>query len=260
MQIPTADGTTIWADTVGTGEPVVLLSGMSQDHRAWSANMELAKSFRVVLIDNRGTGRSGDWLPDDEPTTGQMADDVLAVLNHLEIQRAHIVGHSMGGRIAQWVAVRFPKRVGALVLLASSCGERKGIARTDEVDRVLLGGDPVELALLNYNRGWLGKNRGMVGAINASLAERSSQRQAHHQATHGHDSFSSLSRIKAPTLLIHGTDDLINPVGNLEILAEQIPHTESMIIEGGRHNVGVEYAAQVDARIIEFLHAHPLED
>lgn len=261
MEVTTQDGCRLWVETRGSSEPLVLLSGMSQSHEAWAPNMGLADDFRLILPDNRGTGRSGDFPADDtDPTTGLMAEDVIAVLDALEIPRAHIVGHSMGGRIAQWLAIRFPRRVGALILCSTSCGESHGVPRSDEAERKLARNNPVELALLNYSSGWLGKNGELVGIINRSTSERSAQRSAHLRATHGHDSWSSLPRIQAPTLIVHGTDDQINPVGNAEILAERIADAETLIIPGGRHNVAAEFAPLVDSRIREFCHQHPLED
>lgn len=259
MEIPTPDGGHIWVDVEGSGEPVVLISGMSQDHRALAAQRPLASEFSLIFMDNRGTGASSDWYVDDfGPTTGDMAEDVIAVLDGLGHRRAHVLGYSMGGRVAQWVAVRFPKRVGALVLVATSPGERHGVPRSDDVD-LLLTANPVELALLNYSSKWMAKHQDLVSLIQSSTTERGQQRQAHYQATHGHDSWRSLSRIKAPTLVIHGSDDRINAIDNARLLAEEIPDAELLELPGGRHGAATEFADTVNARIAEFLHAHPLD-
>ncbi len=254
MKIETATGA-LWVEQHGSGIPVVFISGMSQDHRAWVEQEPLSDQFRLILPDNRGTGQSSDWHVgeyDDPPTTGEMADDIVAVLDGLGIDKAHIVGFSMGGRVAQWVAILRPKRVASLVLISTSAGDRHGIARDSEADR-LLEGTPMEQSLLMYSSAWMTSHAESLRTIYAATSTRSSQRHLHYLATHGHDSFSSLSRISAPTLIIHGTLDRINPVGNAELLAKQIPQAEVLLIPQGRHAVMAEYADVVNARLREFF-------
>lgn len=259
MEIETPTGT-LHVEDLGTGDPVVFISGMSQDHRAWVAQRPLSEHHRLLMPDNRGTGASSDFpepSDDDPPTTGEMAEDILAVLKALDIPRAHVVGFSMGGRVAQWMGIRFPKRVASLVLIASSPGERMGVSRDAEADR-LLEGEPMEQALLMYSPEWMAANPDLVREFRSATSTRSQQRHWHYLATHGHDSWDMLPRICAPTLIICGTEDRINPFANSAKLAERIPDAEVLVVRGGRHAVHAEYAKGINAALLQFWAKHPL--
>ncbi len=99
----------------GSGDPVVLVNGLGADHSAWALQVEdLRESFRVVVLDNPGVGRTEG--PGGPYTTELFADVVVSLLRHLEIDRAHVLGASMGGVIAQQIAVRHPVAVRSLVV------------------------------------------------------------------------------------------------------------------------------------------------
>ncbi|MGL5406009.1 MAG: alpha/beta fold hydrolase [Propionibacteriaceae bacterium] len=263
MEVATPDGGKIWVEVQGTGDPIVLLSGMSQDHTALAAQGSLANEFQLICPDKRGTGRSSDvdiiGERGREPfTCGDFADDVITVLKGLGISRAHIVGFSMGGRIAQWVAIRFPRYVGSLVLISSSMGDSRGEMRTSETERIMKLSQPMELALLNYSASWIASHPAETQALHASHTERASQRAIHFEAVRSHDSWGSLPSIKAPTLVIHGNEDRVNPILNGKLMAERIPGAEFVEISGGRHGVAAEFADEVNRYIRDFLTAHPL--
>jgi len=94
------NGFSTYYEETGSGEPVVLICGLSADLQVWRLQVpEFAKAYRVVTFDNRGAGRSD--APDEQYSIGQMADDLDQLLEHLKIERAHVVGWSMGGVIAQ---------------------------------------------------------------------------------------------------------------------------------------------------------------
>lgn len=110
------DGQATYFEDVGAGEPLVLICGLSADLQVWRFQVaELSKTFRVITFDNRGAGRSS--VPDEPYSITQMADDLLALLNHLEIPAANLLGWSMGGVIAQSCALASPGRVRRLLLL-----------------------------------------------------------------------------------------------------------------------------------------------
>ena len=115
---------------VGKGTPVVLIHGLAGDYSAWLAQIEaLQKDYRVIAFDNRGAGRSTQV---DEPvSTADLADDTLALMDHLGVERAHVVGRSMGGAVAQHMALKAPQRVLSLTLCAS-------FARLDPLGRRVL--------------------------------------------------------------------------------------------------------------------------
>ncbi len=110
----------------GNGEPLLLINGIGADSLKWDPLLPaLAARFRVITSDNRGAGRSA--APPGPYTTRQMADDAAALLAHLGVARAHVVGSSMGGMIAQELALAYPERVDRLVLLATYARLRPGV-------------------------------------------------------------------------------------------------------------------------------------
>ena len=112
--VPT-NGIQTYFEDVGEGEPIVFIHGFSLDHRMWQGQMEFAEHYRVVRYDVRGHGRSAADLP---WTSADQVADLLALLDHLKIQRVHLVGLSMGGGIAVNFALAHPERVKSLVLAA----------------------------------------------------------------------------------------------------------------------------------------------
>ena len=114
----------------GTGEPLVLIMGFGGDHLAWGFQFQaLAQKYRVIAFDNRGAGQSD--APDVPYTTGMMADDTAGLMTALGISPAHVVGVSMGGMIAQELALRHPERVRSLHLGCT-------LARSDNYMRALI--------------------------------------------------------------------------------------------------------------------------
>ena len=112
-----------WAEE-GAGEPLLLIAGQATGMTGWGPTAEaLARHFRVIRFDHRGIGRSSKGNA-DRYTTKSFAADAIAVLQAARVDAAHVYGHSMGGRVAQWVAIDHPHRVRALVLAATSGGKR----------------------------------------------------------------------------------------------------------------------------------------
>ncbi len=125
--VPTRDIITYYEEA-GSGDPLVLIMGLGGDLQGWALTAPaLAKHFRVITYDNRGAGRTS--APDKPYSIEGMADDLAALLDELKISKAHIVGYSMGGMIAQEFALKYPGKVDRLVLLASSPG-LDGYSRT----------------------------------------------------------------------------------------------------------------------------------
>ncbi|MFH1407352.1 MAG: alpha/beta hydrolase [Candidatus Omnitrophota bacterium] len=103
----------------GRGHPVLLISGLNSDNASWAGVYgKLAKHFRVIVFDNRGSGRSD--TSKKKYSIRKMADDAIGLLEHLEIKKCHVIGHSMGGYIAQELAIYYPERVGKLILAATA--------------------------------------------------------------------------------------------------------------------------------------------
>ena len=132
-------------DVYGEGEPLLLITGFGASSATWRPEFvaALARSCTVITFDNRGTGRSDQ--PDGPMRMTLLADDAVGLLEHLGIARAHVLGMSMGGNIAQELALNHPRRVAGLVLGCTYCGDKAGVPLDRERFAAIRGpaaGDP----------------------------------------------------------------------------------------------------------------------
>jgi len=259
-----SDGTRLYYEEVGAGEPLLLISGQGSDHTNWDGVREdFAPHYRVIVFDHRGTGQSDK--PTEPPyTTRGFAQDAVAILDHLGIARAHAYGVSMGGRICQWLGIDFADRISALVLGCTTPGNAHGVKRPAEVDASFrnLSSDPgaAMATLLNtiVSPQWLDAHPEYLAQMSAQKPIPSYAQRLHYLASEGHDSWDLLPTIKAPTLVIHGSEDVVNPTANAPLLAERIPNAELYIVKGGRHGYFVEFREEASRVVNEFLARHPL--
>ncbi|MFF9895518.1 alpha/beta fold hydrolase [Streptomyces longispororuber] len=257
---PAPDGTPLSYEVRGSGEPLVLLSGQANSRRWWDPVVaDFARVFRVVTLDWRGTGESG-WPDTDSYSTRGFADDVAAVLADAGIGRAHVYGTSMGGRVAQWFAAERPASVARLVLGCTSPGAPHGVERGPEVRRALAQPDQDAagraLRELMYTPAWLAAREAAGQTEFATLGDPSMPghaRRRHLRASARHDAWDALPRIKAPTLVVHGSDDAFNPAANAPLLAERIPDARVRMIPGARHAYFEEFAEVATPLVVEFL-------
>ena len=222
----------LYWESTGRGPAVLLLAGQGMTMHGWWATIPvLARSFRVIAFDSRDTGRSSRvTLP---YTVAQMAEDALAVLDAAQAERAHVYGISLGGSVAQEMALRHPGRVRALVLGASSPGglhaTLPGPLPLTFFARVgAMGPEEAEWAAVPYT--YAEATRRLHGdRIAANIARRVTSPVGTlaylHQAAAiaAHNTFSRLGQIAAPTLVVHGGQDVVVPPENGRLLAERIP-------------------------------------
>ncbi|MEU5418080.1 alpha/beta fold hydrolase [Streptomyces sp. NPDC001407] len=251
----TPDGVRIAYQLQGDGAPLVLLAGQANSHRWWDGIREDFHATRsTITIDYRGTGASD--APETPSSTQQFAEDVIAVLDELGIDRADVYGTSMGGRVAQSLAVHHPRRVRSLVLGCTSPGGHHSVERGDEVRRSLAGPDPaaVRQALLQlmYTPAWLATHPGPYGTLGDPTMSARARRQ-HLTASNRHDMWDALPGIEAPTLVLHGGDDLLNPTANAHLLADRIPGASMVIIPQARHAYFEEFRAIATPLVLDFL-------
>jgi 3-oxoadipate enol-lactonase len=258
-----AGGTELYCERSGSGEPLLLIQGMSATHLAWGRPFleGLEPSFECIAFDNRGMGRSGRAeLPFQ---IVDMAEDAVALLDALGIETAHVAGISMGGTIAQEIALRHPERIRTLTLGATFCGGPEG-SLMDPADLQMLGaayasGDPEQVFRamweINISPGYRADDshfdafREMGSALPAPRAVVMQQMRACAE----HDTSSRLSRIELPTLVVHGTADRLIKVENGELIARLIP-APIELLEG----VGHMFWWEQPERSAELLREHAL--
>jgi pimeloyl-ACP methyl ester carboxylesterase len=196
-----------------------------------------------------------------------MADDTIALLDALNIERPHVLGISMGGMISQEIAINYPQRVNGLVLGCTTCGPAHGIMATPETMAKLAPNpqmSPQEIiaqfwtAVCSPQFIQSGAKFLDVMAAQAMQSPTPPQTLALQMAAiMQHDTYDRLAQIKAPTLIIHGDVDLLVPPGNQPILAKQIPGSQSETINGVGHMFFWEKPEHSAKSIAEFLSRVP---
>jgi 3-oxoadipate enol-lactonase len=253
-------------ESFGEGPAVLLVAGQGMTVDGWWATTPiLARSFRVIAFDNRDTGGSSrsPW----PYSVAQMADDAVAVLDAAGERRAHVYGISLGSLVAQVVALRHPDRVDALVLGASSAGgfaaykpPPSSFAQTFLIRAGAMGPEEAAWAAVPYTYGE--KTRRLhPERIATDIAHRVSSppeplaymHQAAAVATH--DAYERLNRMAAPTLVVHGEQDVFVPPANALVLAERIPGSQLRLWPDAGHMYTID-EPQADEEIARFLGNH----
>ncbi len=247
------DGVDLLWQEQGRGAPVLLLQGQATPAAGWDpVARELAAGFRVLRCEQRGTGGSAPGA-DDRFSTRLLAQDVRAVLDAAGVERAHVVGHSMGGKIAQWLAADEPGRVASLALLATSAGAGDGVPRDAAAHRLLLRGDPAERRRLFFADDWAAAHPDAVRAFFALDADRATLRLLYRAST-THDALAALPRIAAPTLVVHGTADRLAALASAERIAAEVPGARLLAVPGAGHGLHLDSPVARDA-VRAFLQA-----
>lgn len=154
----TSDGASLSWTSRGSGEPILLIAGQAVTQTSWNAFADgLSDQFTVITFDQRGIGSSSDGAT-PPTTTRAIARDALSVMDSLKINRFHLIGHSMGGRVAQWLALDSTDAVGTLVLIATTGGDERGFPRPAAATTDLASGDRERLASRFFSEAFLGEN------------------------------------------------------------------------------------------------------
>jgi pimeloyl-ACP methyl ester carboxylesterase len=257
-------------ESFGEGPAVLLIAGQGMTVDGWWATIPvLSRSFRVIAFDNRDTGGSSRsrW----PYTSAQMAQDAVAVLDAAGEQRAHVYGISLGSLVAQEVALRHPDRVEALVLGASSAGgfaaykpSPSSFAQTFLVRAGAMGPEEAQWAAVPYT--YAEKTRKshperIVADIGHRLGSPPEPLAYMHQATAvaTHDAYERLNQLSAPTLVVHGEQDIFIPPANALVLAERIPGAKLQLWPDAGHVFTID-EPRADREIARFLLHHQPED
>lgn len=236
------------------GPVLLLLPGQANSHRWWTGLREtFERTHRTITFDYRGTGAT--VAPESDWSTASFAEDAAQVLRSLEVTRADVYATSMGGRVAQMLAVGSSDLVRRLVLACTSPGGPPAVERSNAVRTALAHPDVrvrrETLIDLMYTPGWrdLARESHLLGDPMMSARAQA----LHLRASNGHDASERLSEITAPTLILHGEADVMVPVANARYLAEHIPGATFETVPDGRHGFFDEFQDQVSIGIQRFL-------
>jgi 3-oxoadipate enol-lactonase len=256
------DGRTrLYWESTGEGDPVLLIMGLGLSGGAWWRTVPvLSRRLRVITFDNRGVGRSRAFSY--AYTTEAMADDAVSVLDDLGLDRVHVYGLSLGGMVAQQLALRHPARVRSLVLGATNAGGPRAVRADDDVvtffrRRLRMRPEEAAWASVPFNYGPRCRSEhfdrieeDIAQRLAHPFAERAYRAQMF--AAGVHNCYGRLASIDAPTLIVHGRHDRIIPVANAELMAERIPRARLQILEESGHLYATE-EPDVDDAIGAFL-------
>jgi pimeloyl-ACP methyl ester carboxylesterase len=282
----------------GHGEPLFLIISNEESRQCWIFQKRpFSKHFKVIMFDSRGAGNTDK--PDEPYTIKTMADDTIALMNYLGIDKAHILGVSEGGRVAQEVAINYPERVKNLVLVSTTHGSEEEM--TPEMQEILgvkghfsengtliVGMSQCPVCQGYYqkrelwehqwtaHRAWMlkwAKSIDFYRMVTQSFNKRlykmfilplgwlfiklgGTERYIKHlEVGVGNTTLDRLHLIKAPTLVIIGTEDKLVPPHSSEEIAERIPNAKLVKFEGGSHTLTYEMRARFNKEVLDFLRA-----
>ena len=230
----------------GAGFPLVLVHGLGYARWGWEPVADsLAERFEIVLLDNRGIGESD--APPGPYTVAEMAGDVVRVLDEAGIERAHLVGTSLGGMIAQELALGHAGRVDKLVLVCTTPGGPEAAPMPEVTMRLIAEAPGLEpmIALRRF----------VENALAPGASEELVERILAHRLRTAQplDAWDRLPALTAPTLVLHGTADVVVDPGNAELLQARIPDATVKWFPGCGHLLFWEEPARFVEVVGEFL-------
>ena len=253
-------------ELIGKGEPLVLIRGVGSNADHWYAQVPvLSNRYQLLVFDNRGIARSSD--PGGPLSIRDMADDTVALMEAVGIKRAHVLGYSMGGMVAQEMALNYPEKVNGLILVATDCGHTLRIKARPEVirlfdDMISLGTPESKLAAARclFATPTLEHKPEVIERYNeVSLRFPASPEIMRKQwaAFKQHDACSRLPDMVSPTLILTGSQDLLVPPQNAEVMVQRIPDARMVAIDGGGHLFLIEQPELFNAAVVDFLNGLP---
>lgn len=248
----------------GQGAPVLMLSGLSAPAISWALQARaLAPHFQVVTFDNRGVGET-DLPPEPVYTTGQMADDAAALLRHLRIARAHVVGASMGGTIALELALRHPRLVRSLTLACTWAEADARFLHTIAAWMWLAYRVSVEERYRHvlypwlFSPGFFAQKESIEAAFQRAMAyphqtkAEAIERQGRGILAWNGTRVKRLSAIRVPTLVLVGRDDILTPTAFARVVAGAIRRARLVVLPGA-HGFFLEHADRFNRTVLRFL-------
>lgn len=247
----------------GAGEPLLFISGLGGHLGEVPYLIEsYGRHVQFIAYDNRGCGRSEK--PADEYTIAWFADDAAALIGAIGLDSAIVYGSSMGGMVAQELALRHPHRVRALILGCTTGGAVKGVPPASETIQQMvrnqsLSGDEALSAgwRLGYSDAYIAANYGALLARSREASRHSAPPDSYMRqivAAAKHDAWDRLHEITCPVMILHGAGDVMIPAANAHLLKQHIPHAELRILAGMGHGYNLEAQEQADALVLDFVH------
>jgi 3-oxoadipate enol-lactonase len=250
----------------GKGVPLVMIQGFAGPHQAWFFQTSVFKKYyKVIIFDNRGIGKTDK---SSEPyTIRTMAEDVIGLMGYLGIDKAHVLGLSLGGMVAQEIAISYPERVRKLVLGSTLAGSEgasdvhpemiKAFTTSESAASIDFRSIPIEKVM--YEMVSLAFNRRLYRMILLPLSKRSMKSidpEGHFKQMSAISSYNTLDRlhlIAAPTLVITGTGDRIISPSASEVIASRIPNAKLVLVKGGSHAFFMEMRGRFNREVLDFL-------
>jgi pimeloyl-ACP methyl ester carboxylesterase len=258
MPIAKVNGININYTVEGHGEPLVMIMGLGGDQSAWKHQVSaFKKHYQVITFDNRGVGKSDKPKGSYSPTL--MAEDTIQLMDFLEIKKAHILGMSMGGLIAQEVAINYPERILKLILASTfACWDNEANGPTPEmlaVAELPLKQGISRLLDASFNKFF---NRFIMAPLIKLLTIRIKEAEltglkGQIEGTKGYDSFNRLPLIKALTLVLAGTKDRVVKSSSSDTISQKIPNAKLVKIDNGSHLVCWEMSKVFNKEVLDFL-------
>lgn len=259
------DGVEIAYWTLGAGDPILLITGLGTPAASWYVLPTLLAEagYKVIVVDNRDCGQSSDCDGTDY-SIAEMAEDSAAVLDALKVESTYLFGISMGGMIAQELALNHPKKVKRLILVATNPGRPVTVPPSAELLTTMFARRPEaspEEAMAEFlgklmGPGFAENNREVLLRLAKIRISQGSDAGAFSRqwgAILGHSTWDRLPEIAVPTLVIHGRDDPLVPFPNGEMIASRIPGAELMALDGVGHFVPLEAPAETLSAITSFF-------
>ncbi len=245
----------------GKGDPILLINGYSQSMDNWDPTLleRLASNHTVIIFNNRGIGNttSGE---NRFFSIAQFANDTAGLLDVLEIKQADILGYSMGGFIAQELALTHPDRVGKLIIYASLCGGNESILASQVINMLSNGSGTAMERIerfhpLFFPEKWRNENPNYLERIPKTIETIPNKTLDQHTEAifNWTGTCSKLKNITQPTLVIVGTDDVVTLPANSLLITERIPGAWLVQIKGAGHGLMYQYPEQFNKVLQTFL-------
>jgi len=252
----------LYYEVHGEGEPFLLIAGLGSDSASWAGVVkDFSAGFETIVFDNRGCGRS--YIGSKKSTISLMAEDVVNLLDYLKIEKAHILGHSMGGYIALELAINYPTRVDKLILASTaSVSSKRNNILFEKMYSQLVKEGPSEEWFKRWTF-WLFSPETLNNSQFIEKFIKNSVKYPYLQTAEGFksqidaiklfDVRDKLGVIKAKTLILEGKDDALITPEESGILAKNIPGNTFRVLDGVAHSIHIENPRLFTEAMMGFL-------